>query len=166
MRGARVSCAMALSLVVGAACTSESPISLPTPGPSSMFLRPTDATFVLAGRVEIGGIRHDGQMHTLDQAGYPSKWGTIMLEEVSELATSAACPAPKRADPDIVFGPRWPHRDRLPDPAGAPYVPTRFAVPPGTTLQDALEGKTIRVWGTVPFPGCPQFVAQYVEVIP
>jgi len=156
-----------IALAVLSACgDGGNTVSLPTPGPSSLLLTSEDSTFRIVGVVESGGVRTGEGDTSIGPDGYAATMGTIYLERVVELHSSAACGIPDLLEPPAInFGPRWIRDDVMPDPSRTPGLPTRFDWPSGTNIVKELDGARIQVWGAFPRGRCSLINAQYVEAV-
>lgn len=165
---------IAALLLASTSCTSEvaKPFTMPTPGPSSLFILPRDATFRLTATVAPDGVRPTESTETdsapaIDDAGYPSITGIILLAEVKALDTSAACGASSRdRKPYLYFGRRW-TQDTPPDYPLNSGLPTRFVLVGDRRDLESIQGKTVTVWGTTPASGpCFALHAQFIDARP
>ena len=158
---------VAVFAVVGVSCAGDKPFNMPEPGPSSLFVRPSDATFRIELVVDESGVRSGSGSVSVDRDGYVSDSGTIIPARVTAVESSAQCSERGRRDPILLtFGARWTGTSAPADPYNPPFLPTRFRLPNGDRSLDAIRGKPINVWGITPAAGpgaCFVWVAQFVD---
>lgn len=159
-------------LVALVSCSKpSSALDLPTPAPDSLLIEANDATFRLVGTVQVGGVRGSsgGDMLGLDDDGYPSEWGSLLMEDIESIHSSTPCRPSDPPDRETVihFGPRWtPEFSRPPTRRGSPWLPTRFDAKVDRLLD--LDGRRIQAWGTLDAGtsvDCTTLVAQYIEAL-